>query len=98
MRMEATILGATEMEELMTVNYSDAKLAAGSHSRSAYTAPSGIYNLYTVLWDVADNEPLPNTKTINITVCWEKNRHAPADCSLAPQKKSVSLNFIRADL
>jgi prepilin-type N-terminal cleavage/methylation domain-containing protein len=96
-RTEATLLAAQEIEELMLVAYNSARLDAGPHARSAFVAPSGLYMLYTIEWDVADNVPLLNTKSIDLTVCWQDNKPGPADCS-APGLKTVRLNFIRANL
>lgn len=98
MRLEGTTLAARQMEQLMIADYNDAQLTPGSHLRSDFTAPSGSYNFYTVLWNVAQDEALPGTKTINVTVCWQKNSNAPANCNPAPRRKMVNLGFIRADL
>jgi hypothetical protein len=49
---------------LLVLPYTDAALNAGSHTDSS--PPNG----YTVTWQVTDNAPVNNTKTIDLTVTW----------------------------
>ena len=61
---EGTTLAADRIEKLLALPYTDAALSAGSHTDS--TPPNG----YVITWQVTDNAPLNNTKTIDLTVTW----------------------------
>jgi len=60
---DGTALAAGQLEKLMALPYTDAGLSAGPHSVSS---PSG----YTIDWDVTDDSPYNDTKTIDLTVTW----------------------------
>ena len=63
---EAVALAAQQLEELGALPYDDARLASGSHSESG-VGPAGQYDLE---WQIAPDSPLPETKTITLTVGW----------------------------
>jgi len=60
---EASNWAADQMETLMSLPYADVDLAAGDH-----TSPQE--DIYTITWNVADDDTTNNTKTITITVAW----------------------------
>lgn len=51
-------------EDLMSVQYSDADLAAGAHT----DAGNPIRGHYNRIWTVADDTPIPGMKTVTVTV------------------------------
>jgi len=61
---EGTTLATDRIEKLLALPYTDTALSAGSHTES--NPPSG----YAVTWQVTDDTPLINTKTIDLTVTW----------------------------
>jgi type IV pilus assembly protein PilV len=87
MRTEATLLAAQIVEERMSTAYNNVQ--------SAPPENNGIYT-----WEITVNNdyPIPSVKTVELEVCWEENHAAPADCDAAPRKKTVTLDFIRANL
>ena len=58
---EAATLAADRLETLIVLPYDN--IAAGGPV---------VEGAYTVAWQVADNSPLPNTKTITVTVDWQQ--------------------------
>jgi type IV pilus assembly protein PilV len=61
---EGTTLATDRIEKLLALPYTDAALSAGDHTDS--DPPSG----YAVNWQVTDDVPLNNTKTIELIVSW----------------------------
>jgi type IV pilus assembly protein PilV len=61
---EGTCLASDRLEKLMSQSYTHADLSAGAHTDPS--PPGG----YTITWNVADDSPLTNTKTISLTVIW----------------------------
>ena len=59
--MDASTLGATQLETLMGLPYNHADLANGVH-------PTITVGLYNVTWTVTDNAPTNNTKTVQVDV------------------------------
>jgi len=63
---DGTTLAQDRIEQLMSLPYDDANLNAGNHG----PVTQGVYNLS---WDVANDWPEPNTKTVNVSVTWTAN-------------------------
>ena len=63
---DGTTLAQDRIEQLMNLPYDDANLNAGNHG----PVTQGVYN---VSWDVANNAPVANTKTVNVLVTWTAN-------------------------
>ena len=63
---EGTSWASDKMEELISLPYTHADLATGNHQEPTSTSPPG----FTITWDVAENTPLNDTKTITLTVTW----------------------------
>jgi prepilin-type N-terminal cleavage/methylation domain-containing protein len=61
---EGSTLAADRIEKLLALPYTHADLSAGAHVDP--NPPAGR----TVTWNVVDNAPLTNTKTITFTVQW----------------------------
>jgi len=61
---EGTQLACDRMEELMSRSYTHSDLTAGTHTDPS--PPSG----YTVTWNVTDDSPITDTKTVTVTVTW----------------------------
>jgi type IV pilus assembly protein PilV len=77
---EGSTLAADRLEKLLALPYTHADLTSGTHVDP--NPPAGR----TVRWDIVDNAPLLNTKTITLTVQWTD--HAA--------QKSVSMQRIVA--
>ena len=63
---DGTTLAQDRIEQLMSLPYDDANLNAGNHG----PVTQGVYNLS---WDVANDSPVANTKTVNVSVTWTAN-------------------------
>lgn len=81
---EAVALAAEKLEELTALPYTDAQLAAGSHSES----DTGPNKQFDIDWTVTEASPLPDTKTIAMTVSWDGKAGA----------RQAEFNHIVADL
>jgi type IV pilus assembly protein PilV len=63
----ATNLAQQKIEELMGIPYSDAELNAGDHN----DADNPLERIFTRTWTVTDNTPVPDMKTITVTVTYQ---------------------------
>jgi type IV pilus assembly protein PilV len=63
---DGTTLAQDRIEQLMNSPYDDGALAEGNHGPDT----QGVYN---VSWDVANDSPVANTKTVNVSVTWTAN-------------------------
>ena len=61
---ERSTLAADRLEKLLALPYTHADLSSGAHADP--NPPTGR----TVRWNIVDNAPLVNTKTITLTVQW----------------------------
>ena len=77
MQTEATTLAAQHLERLIALPYGDPDLDPGDH-------PPETSGSYTIQWNVSDDDPIPLTKKITITVT-----------AANPNAKDVSVDFIR---
>jgi len=71
----ALALAEEKMEDLLHKQYAHADLSGGKHEQVSIDEagrPGGIYHR---IWVVHDNVPIPNTKTIMVTVRWDHDRH-----------------------
>ena len=91
MRTEAVILASEKIEELMSLpDYNDLLLSDETHSEVSAN------KIYCIEWDVEKDYPLPNTKTITLSVRWTDGE---TGCMNFDDKESrVDLNFVRANL
>ena len=65
MRTEALLLASEKLEELMSLdNYNDPLLTDNTHTDQSAN------NIYCLEWDVEEDYPLPNTKTITLSSSW----------------------------
>ena len=63
---EAATVGMDRIEKLLRLPYDHADLLATGNPHTVPTPPTG----YTIGWNVTDNSPLNNTKTVIVTVNW----------------------------
>jgi type IV pilus assembly protein PilV len=61
---EAATAGMDRIEKLLHRPYDHTDLDAGSHTDTSLLAG------YTITWNVTDNSPFNNTKTVIVTVSW----------------------------
>jgi prepilin-type N-terminal cleavage/methylation domain-containing protein len=64
---KATQFAQEKIEALMSVPYSDADLAAGTHN----DPDNPIDRNFTRSWTVTENAPLQSMKTVNVTVSFQ---------------------------
>jgi type IV pilus assembly protein PilV len=93
---EASCLAESKLEELMSIPFDHADVsdtnADGASGLDALTVDMADYSApssngrYTLFWNVADDFPHNNTKTIKIIVVW----------SNTGQSKNISISCIRA--
>jgi type IV pilus assembly protein PilV len=77
---EGSTLAADRLEKLLALPYTHADLSSGLHVDP--NPPAGR----TVRWNIVDNAPMANTKTITLTVLWTEHE----------VQKSVSMQRIIA--
>lgn len=85
MQTEATIFISDRIEQLMAAQYNDAVLDPANNPQT------DVQDEYTITWNVTDNTPAINTKTIRVVVDWNtrgKNR----------QDRIINIDFIKANL
>jgi prepilin-type N-terminal cleavage/methylation domain-containing protein len=88
-------LGQQKLDTLKTLSYSDPNLVDGMHpspgpvERVSYVDSSGkdIYENYTIRWEVRDDQPRVNMKTIIVEVA-----HQLYDSSNTPLNTSQAMN------
>ena len=91
MRTEAVILASETIEKLMSYEDYDGELLTDSTHKDESTN-----HIYCIEWEVDKDDPLPNTKTITLSVRWTDGE---TGCTNFDDKESrVDLNFIRANL
>ena len=73
---EAAVRASAWAESLMSLPY-ESIVSGGPVAQGAYT----------LNWNVTDDAPLTNTKTITVTVIWKD-----------PKNRSYSFDFIKADI
>lgn len=78
---EATILAQDKLELLSTLPYAhsdlqdqdgdfDAGLSDSGASADYSETPAAPFSRYTVSWNVSENNPVPDAKTIRVIVTW----------------------------
>jgi type IV pilus modification protein PilV len=90
---EASFLCEGKLEELMSIPYADADVVDttndGEDGLDASTVDTADHNassddgLYTILWNVAEDFPVNNTKTIKVIVGWSnmgRSRNISISC------------------
>ena len=87
---DATTVAQDALEQLMTLDYADADLNDGNHPPGSQAQVSGTQQIqgvnYTISWDVTDNSPIPDAKTIAMTVTWTENF----------RQRTLSMQFIKS--
>ncbi len=82
----AITLAQTKIEELKNLDYDDSKLedsntgnnssltstSSTDHSEADIDAEGGTGGIYTRIWNVADDTPSTNMKTITVIIKWEE--------------------------
>lgn len=86
----ATMLAQQQAEILKSYAFTDSNLTAGDHS--AIGSSKGVQ--YTVAWNVTDNTPDTDMKTINLTVQWTSLRQGASDQTAAQKTVTARLRTI----
>jgi prepilin-type N-terminal cleavage/methylation domain-containing protein len=74
---EGTTWAQDKLEELMALPYTHADLTAGNHGPQVELSSAWHY---TITWNVADDSPEVNTKTVTVTVtCQDKGMTRQTD-------------------
>jgi type IV pilus assembly protein PilV len=89
---DATTLAQDALEQLMTLDYTDADLNDGLHPPGSQAQVSGTQQVqggnYTISWDVTENSPIADTKTVDMTVTW----------SDGGRQRTLSMQFIKSEV
>ena len=86
----ATMLAQQHAEILKSRAFTDSDLAAGDHSATGNS--KGVH--YTVAWNVTDDTPDADMKTINLTVQWTSLRQGAADQTTEQKTVTARLRTI----
>ena len=86
----ATMLAQQHAEGLKSLPFTDGNLTAGSHT--AMGSSKGVQ--YTVTWNVTDNIPTTDMKSVNVTVQWLSLRQGTAGQTAQQQTVTASLQTI----
>jgi type IV pilus assembly protein PilV len=89
----ATMLAQQQAEILKSRAFTDGDLTEGDHS--AMGSSKGV--LYTVAWNVTDNTPDTDMKTINLTVQWTSLRQGTSDQTTEQKTVTARLRTIIKD-
>lgn len=71
----ALTLAEEKMENLLEKVYTHADLSSGTHEQVDINEAGRPGGPYHRVWTVQDDTPIPNTKTIVVTVRWSQDRH-----------------------
>jgi len=91
---DATTFAQDALEQLMALDYTDADLTDGWHppgsqaqvSATQQAQPGGV--TYTLSWDVTENSPIDDVKTIDMTVTWSEGG----------RQRTLSMQFIKSEV
>jgi type IV pilus assembly protein PilV len=86
----ATMIAQQHAEILKSRAYTDTDLTAGTHA--AVGNSKGVQ--YTVTWNVTDDAPDTDMKTVNLTVTWSSLRHGAPDQSTEQKTVTARLRTI----
>jgi Tfp pilus assembly protein PilV len=67
----ATNLAQQKIEELMGIPFNDAELSSGAHNDQ----DNPLERIYTRTWTVTDNDPIPDMKTVAVTVTYQSGNN-----------------------
>ena len=71
---EAVIIAQDKMEELMMLDYQTAAvLFNGNHADVHDSGQASTFTQYNISWNITDNAPANELKTIIVTVTWTQN-------------------------
>ncbi len=79
---EAANLAQRQMEILINTAYDDASLADttvmnnGDLTSTATVDHQQNIDQYRVIWNISDDDPIPDTKAVVVIVTWKNGRHA----------------------
>lgn len=79
---EAVNLAQRQLETLIRTDYYDADLvdttAANNGDLTSTVTVDHQQNMgkYSIIWNVSDDDPIPDTKAVVVIVTWENGRHA----------------------
>ncbi len=71
----ALALAEEKMEDLLQKEYTHADLSNGNHEQVNINEAGQAGGIYHRIWVVQDDTPISNTKTIIVTVRWDRDRH-----------------------
>ena len=83
---DGTAVAMAQVEQLMALTYSHSDLTDGSHPSTPVTDASGRYRIE---WFCDNDDPVPNTKTIQVVISWDE----PGGVT-----KSTDLTYIKMDV
>ncbi len=86
----ATMIAQQQAEALKSLPFTDGNLSHGSHT--AMGSSKGVQ--YTVTWNVTDNVPATDMKSVNVTVQWLSQRQGASGQTEDQQTVTASLQTI----
>jgi type IV pilus assembly protein PilV len=86
----ATMIAQQQIEGLKSLPFTDGDLTPGSHAGMGRS--KGVQ--YTVTWNVTDNAPATNMKTIALTVTWQSLRQGAAGQTTAQQTVTANVQTV----
>jgi type IV pilus modification protein PilV len=86
----ATMLAQQHAEVLKSLPFTDTKLTQGSHTEPG--SSKGVQ--YTVTWNVTDNVPATDMKSVNVTVQWLSLRQGAAGQTEDQQTVTATLQTV----
>ncbi len=86
----ATMLAQQHAESLKNLPFNDGNLTPGAHT--AMGSSKGVQ--YTVTWNVTDNVPATDMKSVNVTVQWLSLRQGASGQTEQQQTVTASLQTI----
>jgi type IV pilus assembly protein PilV len=83
----ALTLAEEKMEDLLGKGYTHAELTSGNHpdANNPIDETGQAGGIYSRTWNVTDNTPITNTKTVTVSVGWDNLSHQVSLSCIKPQ-------------
>ena len=87
-KTQAVYLAQSTLETLLISDYDDDDLDPGEHSHPliSVSASGDTAGVFTLTWNISENDPVDNAKLINVTVTWPRQNNEIESISLTTIK------------
>ena len=87
-KTQAVYLAQSTLETLLISDYDDDDLDHGEHSHPliSVAASGDTAGVFTLTWNISENDPVDNAKLINATVTWPRQNNEIESITLATVK------------